>query len=264
MRNTTTNETAVSPIVGVMLMLVVTIIIAAVVSAFAGGLSGSQAKAPSIAMDVDIGNTGSDHSYFDVHVNSVSDTINTKDLKLVTSWSTTMKDNTSAELTTTLANTPNGTVFSGGNTTLPNVTNTRYHSCRSSGTCSLVTRIMPYGYGPGVASWGAFGSQAITSDMQFGNYSLMSGTTLHVYPVAGFSATGSGVSTSSGYGAVTSYHYTVVTSGSSFQSGDYDGMMAVLGTGWENLRAGDRVNVQLIHIPSGKVIYNTDISVKGA
>jgi hypothetical protein len=37
---------AVSPVVGVMLMLVVTIIIAAVVSAFAGGLTGSQQKTP--------------------------------------------------------------------------------------------------------------------------------------------------------------------------------------------------------------------------
>lgn len=37
---------AVSPVVGVMLMLVVTIIIAAVVSAFAGGMAGSSNKAP--------------------------------------------------------------------------------------------------------------------------------------------------------------------------------------------------------------------------
>jgi FlaG/FlaF family flagellin (archaellin) len=40
------NEQAVSPVVGVMLMLVVTIIIAAVVSAFAGGLVGGTTKAP--------------------------------------------------------------------------------------------------------------------------------------------------------------------------------------------------------------------------
>ena len=39
-------EQAVSPVVGVMLMLVVTIIIAAVVSAFAGGAIGSQTKTP--------------------------------------------------------------------------------------------------------------------------------------------------------------------------------------------------------------------------
>lgn len=40
------NEFAVSPVVGVMLMLVVTILIAAVVSAFAGGLGSSQSKTP--------------------------------------------------------------------------------------------------------------------------------------------------------------------------------------------------------------------------
>ncbi|MFZ0004706.1 MAG: type IV pilin N-terminal domain-containing protein [Methanoregula sp.] len=39
-------ENAVSPVVGVMLMLVVTIIIAAVVSGFAGGLAKGQTKAP--------------------------------------------------------------------------------------------------------------------------------------------------------------------------------------------------------------------------
>ena len=37
-----------------MLMLVVTIIIAAVVSAFAGGLVGGQQKAPSLTMDIKI------------------------------------------------------------------------------------------------------------------------------------------------------------------------------------------------------------------
>jgi FlaG/FlaF family flagellin (archaellin) len=40
------HESAVSPVVGVMLMLVVTIIIAAVVSAFAGGFSEGSKKAP--------------------------------------------------------------------------------------------------------------------------------------------------------------------------------------------------------------------------
>ena len=40
------NESAVSPVVGVMLMLVVVIIIAAIVSAFAGGLASTNSKAP--------------------------------------------------------------------------------------------------------------------------------------------------------------------------------------------------------------------------
>lgn len=40
------NDEAVSPVIGIMLMLVVTIIIAAVVSGFAGGLAGGTDKAP--------------------------------------------------------------------------------------------------------------------------------------------------------------------------------------------------------------------------
>lgn len=42
------NTDAVSPVVGVMLMLVVTIIIAAIVSAFAGGIGASTTKAPNV------------------------------------------------------------------------------------------------------------------------------------------------------------------------------------------------------------------------
>ena len=45
-------DSGVSPVIAVMLMLVVTIIIAAVVSGFAGGLIGDAKKAPSIALDV--------------------------------------------------------------------------------------------------------------------------------------------------------------------------------------------------------------------
>ncbi|MFA5331580.1 MAG: type IV pilin N-terminal domain-containing protein [Methanoregula sp.] len=59
---------AVSPVVGVMLMLVVTIIIAAVVSAFAGGMTSGQTKAPqanvkgtfSITDGMTISNAGGD------------------------------------------------------------------------------------------------------------------------------------------------------------------------------------------------------------
>ncbi|MDD2473833.1 MAG: type IV pilin, partial [Methanoculleus sp.] len=46
------NERAVSPVVGVMLMLVVTIIIAALVSSFAGGLSDSAEPAPTTAFEI--------------------------------------------------------------------------------------------------------------------------------------------------------------------------------------------------------------------
>ena len=56
-------EDAVSPVVGVMLMLVVTIIIAAVVAAFAGGVMTSQEPAPSAIVKPDDYNFVSFESY---------------------------------------------------------------------------------------------------------------------------------------------------------------------------------------------------------
>jgi archaeal type IV pilus assembly protein PilA len=47
------SDNAVSPVVGVMLMLVVTIIIAAVVSAFAGSLSTAEDKTPQVSITAD-------------------------------------------------------------------------------------------------------------------------------------------------------------------------------------------------------------------
>ena len=56
MRKMNLNDNAVSPVVGVMLMLVVTIIIAAVVSGFAGGLSQGNPKAPQMSITAEAHN----------------------------------------------------------------------------------------------------------------------------------------------------------------------------------------------------------------
>ncbi|MEN6610487.1 MAG: type IV pilin N-terminal domain-containing protein [Methanoregulaceae archaeon] len=53
-RNVRIQERAVSPVVGIMLMLVVTLIIAAVVSAFAGGLTGGTTKAPQATVSASV------------------------------------------------------------------------------------------------------------------------------------------------------------------------------------------------------------------
>lgn len=82
------NGQAVSPVVGVMLMLVVTIIIAAVVSAFSGGLAGTQQKAPQASIDVKIqmnadttmGSTTNRTTFTLLS----GDSIQTKDLAIVT------------------------------------------------------------------------------------------------------------------------------------------------------------------------------------
>lgn len=58
MRSTIRSSEAVSPVVGVMLMLVVTIIIAAVVSAFAGGTVGGTKTTPQVAIQGTYSQTG--------------------------------------------------------------------------------------------------------------------------------------------------------------------------------------------------------------
>lgn len=81
-------ESAVSPVVGVMLMLVVTIIIAATVSAFAGGLVGSSDKAPQAAFDVKIVHTvqtwAIEPTMTITHLGG--DPIDTARTKIITSW----------------------------------------------------------------------------------------------------------------------------------------------------------------------------------
>jgi hypothetical protein len=77
-----TKDLAVSPVVGVMLMLIVTIIIAAVVSGFAGGLVGTQQKAPQASIAV---GTGYVSGQFDIKFeHQGGDPILTKDCQFIT------------------------------------------------------------------------------------------------------------------------------------------------------------------------------------
>lgn len=58
-----------------------------------------------------------------------------------------------------------------------------------------------------------------------------------------------------GYGYVTPYEYSDLSFGA-------DGMQAILGNTWYELRPGDIVNVKIVHISSGKVIFDTDVGVE--
>jgi archaeal type IV pilus assembly protein PilA len=249
-----TSDEAVSPVVGVMLMLVVTIIIAAVVSGFAGGLmGGNNQKAPTLAMDVKVSNTGTwVGSGFSATVTSVSEPILTKNIKIVTSWTTTMKDNTSYQ------SVANGAAFVGGNTAYPLSANANYTVPASGGTGGLKQMIAPFGSGPGVGA--TINPTAPIAEQQFGNYTLVQGTGLYAFPFGTTSGKAIGGSTGAsayeGYGVATPYSYN--TTGAFYVS---DPTQAVLGSGWENLRSGDTVNLRVVHIPSGKVILNKDIVV---
>ena len=249
MNRTKQNEHAVSPVVGVMLMLVVTIIIAAVVSGFAGGLVSGEKKAPSVDIETHIINTGMfTGSGITLAVKSVSEPIPTKDLKLVTSWSTTYKTGVNA-----------GQPLSGGATTIAGTNNTKFYT--------YAGHTAPYGMGPGVNSYGLWNDAPSFPDSLWGNYSITGGTNLRAYPVGPFVsyliAMGGGYGAPPGGPVTASYTY---VSGGLWNGapGTTDSMQGVMGLGWENLRAGEIVNVKLIHIPSGKTIYNANIAVEGA
>ena len=84
------NDGAVSPVIGVMLMLVVTIIIAAVVSGFAGGLAGGAETPPQASIKVQTGygynvyGTELDTNNFDISFEHLSgDPISTKDIEII-------------------------------------------------------------------------------------------------------------------------------------------------------------------------------------
>lgn len=305
------NERAVSPVVGVMLMLVVVIIIAAVVSGFAGGIIGGNAqKAPQLTVDGKIANGGYwTNSFFMLTVTGVDQAVPSKDLKLVTSWKKAF---------------PNGTVVTGGNTILPGKYNYHmYYMVNGWSTQDDWYAVVPLAYGPGVASingttdanfWpfepvssslcagGSSNCQfedvngiALTNNSWFGNYNLLAGTTMLARPFGGrYGNTRSGASNGAyqvGYGvtgangettgggqfkysygnsyeahpgttptSATAVFYPDVGLGST-QSQDM--MMGVLGPTWNYLRAGDTVNIKIIHTPTGKTIVNKDITVEG-
>lgn len=227
------NENAVSPVVGVMLMLVVVIIIGAVVSGFAGSVVTSERKAPQMTAETTIVNTGYYYgSSFTMKITGVSEPIPSSDVKIVTSW--TARDGTR-----------NST------SVLPNVENTNY------GTTGLVA---PWATGPGVESFGMFNTK--NASQMFGNYTLAAGTLMRAYP-SGAWGPYSVPSMYGGYGPGPNPTYEYVD-GSDYTYGTHqDGMQAVLGLDWNHLRAGDIVRVKVFHTPSGKVIYEQDVPVRG-
>jgi archaeal type IV pilus assembly protein PilA len=270
---TCSRDSAVSPVVGVMLMLVVVIIIAAVVSGFAGGLMKGTQSAPQLVMDVHIQNSGYyPTSYFKAEVTSVSAPIKTSDLKLVTSWSNTGNRS--------------GVVIRSGSVVTPGVTNFNVsyvtESSQDVANPPAWQMVCPQGDGPGVGFNGTETANGlpyegtgamtqadigpkVTNYSWFGNYNLQAGTVMYAQP---FGAKYDATSFTVGYGITKQWTYTNGTDSSGGavfdQSTGTDEMQAVLGKNWNFLRPGDIVNVKLIHIPSGKTIWQGDISVEGS
>lgn len=231
----------VSPVVGVMLMLIVTIIIAAIVSGFSGSLlgSGSSQQTPTLTMDMKVANTGTwAGSGFTATVTGTSDAIKTKDLKIITKWKITDAS---------------GNIIVGGNTTYGQPLKGAY-------TCQTAIYQPPFGFGPSIEGVQKL-TQPYESTQWFGNYTLVQGTGLAAVP-NGVDTTDnnaidgvSGKNAASGYGVDTKYAYT--------DSSVSDPAQMVLGGEWYQLRPGDTVSVSIIHVPSGKVILDKQVTVTG-
>lgn len=192
------NGQAVSPVVGVMLMLVVTIIIAAVVSAFSGGLAGTQQKAPQASIDVrfmqDDGGMGSAYMNWKMTFAHLSgDTIQTKDLNIITYY--------------TLSN---GSVVKHTQTPISDATDLYGNS--------KLTRV-PF------LNDQSLGRSGNNPSMDFGNYTWKTGDIL--------------------------------------SSGSDEGTSAILGfnitSDEHDFRSGTVVDVKILHVPSGKFIYDNEV-----
>jgi len=244
---------AVSPVVGVMLMLVVTIIIAAVVSAFAGGLTSGQKSAPTMSADIHILNSGTwtDTSGFTMTVTSVSEPIPTKDLRITTSW-------TASDGTT------------GGAIIVPwdgNWAHCNYQYGAYSGPISAGQA--PWGFGAGV-NQSTVGASITTSydgttykatvypDQFFGNYTFITGTMIKNTASSAYGNSNYG-STFYQYGNYSSYTYGLTLINGALTA---DGPQSLLGQQWNHLRPGDIVTVKITHTPSGKVILDKNIAVE--
>lgn len=85
---TRSHEEGVSPVIGVMLMIVVTIIIAAVVSGFAANLQGTTEQPPHASIKIGItSNGGTGHDQFIVTFKHLGgDSLPTKDLRIISTY----------------------------------------------------------------------------------------------------------------------------------------------------------------------------------
>jgi hypothetical protein len=206
-----------------------------VVSAFAGGLTTSKPAAPSLGMDIHIANSGEPlNSYIRFDVQSVSTPIPTSDLKITTSWTTT--------------NRTDGAMISGGNTTEMGLNSPNVNDIPDGDQHQA-----PHGIGAGITGQQVM-SGVFNTNQWFGNYTLVPGTSMVEFPSVAYGYSEEYGSFTPG-GSTDPYNYAT----------DYppalDGMDAVLGGGWNNLRPGDIVHITIVDTKIGESILEKDVAV---
>jgi FlaG/FlaF family flagellin (archaellin) len=224
-------DDAVSPVVGVMLMLVVTIIIAAVVSAFAGGLATGKEKAPQASFETHIKLTGGmsgGPSMIMKHLGG--DPINTRNVKLLTSWANAsgiyhMQGTTAAQYVNETEE-----YYNSYGTTASSHYNLSSMNTHTSYNASYTYYNEPYLVVSG--TYPCSGNPDTDTPLWFGNYVMQAGDVIKV--------------------------------DTNLATGDY-------GNQWTDkqvikdvslLTRNDVVNVKLIDLKSGSTIYDRDVAVE--
>lgn len=179
------SDPAVSPVVGIMLMLTITLILAAIISGMTGGIAKTQQKPPQLVFEASMVNDSS-IAFLDIRIISVSEGIPTKDLKFQTEWS----DQSGVHRSIVIPGQPND-----------------------------LTHTFPLGFGPGV-----------NSSPDFGNFTILAGTRLNA--------------------------------NTSLESSDKNPMISVLSDKWGSIAEGTPIRIQFIHIPSGAIIADKEITAE--
>ncbi|ABD40068.1 hypothetical protein Mhun_0297 [Methanospirillum hungatei JF-1] len=221
-------EDAVSPVIGVLLMLVVTIIIAAVVSGFAGGLAGDTQKVPQASIQVKTGygtnyyGDAIDKNNFGIYFEHLSgDPLPTKDIEIITYLTL-----------------PNGTVVThkqNANSPFQNETTTGYTRV------PFIRDQMLGNYYNTTAQIDAGGS----NPCWFGVYTLMPGQVVRTYKKG-----------------VTAGFLGLVPESSLYpvNAADFAAGADLLE---QCIQQGSQVDIKWLHKPSGKYILDTKINLQG-
>ncbi|MGB3908774.1 MAG: type IV pilin N-terminal domain-containing protein [Methanomethylovorans sp.] len=207
-----------SPVIGVMLMLVVTVILAAAVSSTSSGLMKSTDKAPTAVFDVKIVKDFKDEWMgLNSHISIkevTGDAIQTKDIKIVTT-------NPKANGIKIREKLPGGEVinYAGG-----------------------AIGIVPYWNNVAMGYFGFSGFTPTNNPaVNFGNYTLKPGVSMSA-----------------------SQYDDGTTTFATWDGTDYVGdvgQMQDMFADWDSISNGDFVNVKIIHLPTNKVIFASDVEV---
>ncbi|NOQ48608.1 type IV pilin N-terminal domain-containing protein [Methanococcoides sp.] len=222
---------AVSPVIGVMLMIVVTVVLAAAVSSSSQGILDGAEQAPSAVFSVEIvkdidGNMGSDITTSYISIRHVSgDSIDTSDISIITINPNARGDNGVMEVH-------------------PNVVNTHVHS-------------EDYNYIGTAPFWNQGGFFDTQEHSFFGEFILEPGRSMMADEWSNYEK----AIWDDNDGEMWMYRTSGGFEVKPENDGHYITGMQAMFADWDSVRSGDHVTVKIIHNPSQKVIFDSEVRV---